>query len=97
MTENNLIQFIIEEKLPQQASLTAYFDIKDEIPQRQTQIVNAIRDLGGKATMHEVARHLELPLNAISGRFSELRRKLRIRPMGYNFDGRTKKTIFELY
>ena len=41
---------------------------------RQVQVYNALRELGS-ATMHQVAEHLQVPLNNISGRFGEMRDK----------------------
>ena len=48
--------------------------IKPELSGRKLQVIQAIRDLGNQATMYEVSEHLNVPLNCISGRTSELKR-----------------------
>lgn len=45
---------------------------KKELSPRQRAVLKAIRELGHRATMIEVAIHMKTPLNRISGRFSEL-------------------------
>lgn len=72
-----------------QTSLLAYLHIQEELTARQMQVLRAIQGLGGAATMHEVAAQLNVPLNTISGRFSELftlgaiEKMGRIGPEGY--------------
>ena len=41
---------------------------------RKLQVLNAIKELGGSATLYEVAKHLNIGVNCISGRFTELKR-----------------------
>lgn len=41
---------------------------------RKLEVLNAIKALGGKATLYEVSEYMNRALNTISGRFSELRK-----------------------
>ncbi len=50
-------------------------EVKQSIRESQYAVLSALRELGGKGTMHQVAGVLKVPLNCISGRFSELSRK----------------------
>lgn len=58
-----------------QTSLLAYQGVKSTLTQRQYAVMRAIRECGGRATMHKVALRLFLPLHSVSGRFSELEKK----------------------
>lgn len=75
--------------------LTAYEAILENLTERQGAVLEAIKGLGGRATMHQVAEAMHVPLNTISGRFSELRRLNLIKEFGITQDKR-KKTIFEV-
>lgn len=81
--------------LPHQAKLTAFLSIQDDLSKRQLEVLHAIDDLGGSATMHEVSEYLKVPLNAISGRFSELEKRYCIIPIAHTRDQRPK-TIYSL-
>jgi len=66
--------------IPLQTRLAAWQEVRKELSFRQREVFLILRQMGGKATMHEVALRLFKPLNTISGRFSELREKGLIEP-----------------
>lgn len=74
---------------PSQTSLIAWMDVQKDITERQNQVIQAIRELNGVATMHAVAFRLNLPLHTISGRFSELVKCGRLEPVGRTDDNKT--------
>ncbi len=80
---------------PSQCRLTAWTEVRNGLPSRQAEVLSAIVHLGGKATMHDVARKLGVPLHTISGRFSELVRKKLIEAAGITEEGR-KRTIYAI-
>lgn len=41
---------------------------------RKLEVLNAIKSLGGKATLYEVGQNLNKPIHTISGRFTELKK-----------------------
>lgn len=57
-------QTVIVESWSKEVNLT--------LRERQYAVLSALQKLGGKATMHDVSTHLNVPLYTISGRFSEL-------------------------
>lgn len=79
-----------------QSSLSSFTSIRPSLSKRQKEVLETIRALGGRATMHEVAARLGIPLNAISGRFTELSRKGKIGEAGIDQEsGRQPRTIYE--
>jgi hypothetical protein len=80
-----------------QTSLLAYQSIKPGLTARQEQVYNALILIGGSGTMHRVAMKLLVPLNCISGRFSELERKGYIRGDQYEVvPGRVPRTVYRV-
>jgi hypothetical protein len=63
--------FDFDNRAGTEASLDAFKSILHELPQRRRVVLEAIAELG-TATAKEVAAYLGVPLNTISGRFSEL-------------------------
>jgi len=47
--------------------------VKPTLKGRKLEILNALKTLGGEATMLEVANLMNRPMHTISGRFGELR------------------------
>lgn len=79
-----------------QSSLSSFTAIRPSLSRRQKEVLEAIRALGGRATMHEVAARLGIPLNAISGRFTELVKKGKIDEWGTESKiGRQPRTVYE--
>lgn len=54
--------------------LTAYLKIKPELGERQLSVLNALKELEC-ATNTQIAKHLNLPINCVTGRTNELRKK----------------------
>lgn len=78
-----------------QTSLLAYQSIRTDLTRRQEQVYNTLILMGGQGTMHEVAMKLLVPLNTISGRFSELERKGWIKSDHLQtHPGRTPRTVY---
>ena len=73
--------------------MTAYQSIYPTLGGRQREVMRAIKALGNRATMHEVADHLRTPVNCISGRFSELERKEMIKAIDRT-KGERPKTVW---
>lgn len=67
-----------------------------EIKGRKKQVLDALIQLGGKATMYEVGQLLNLPLNHISGRFKELLNTDKISVSGSKEHRGNKFTIWEV-
>lgn len=54
-------------------SITVYREkIEPTLKGRKLEVLNAIKAIGGKATMYEVAEYINRPMHTISGRFGEL-------------------------
>lgn len=83
-------------ELTHQASLESYILIRQELNQRQEQVLNTLKLFGEKgATMHQVAAEMGVPLHTISPRFSELRKAGLIKAIRHTEEGEgRKKTIF---
>lgn len=58
----------------QETSMQAYKQIKDELGKRQHEVFIAIVNLE-RATNSMIAKHINLPINCITGRTNELRKK----------------------
>lgn len=56
-------------------SLEAWNKIKGRINQSQARVLAAIYELGGRASLSDVAAHMILPKHQISGRFTELKNR----------------------
>ena len=90
-----LVAQLERESIPKQAKLSAYMEVQESLSLRQRAVLDAIGNLGGKATMHKVADQLGVPLNTISGRFSELYKKGYIRPIGYEKEeNKVRRTVW---
>lgn len=80
-----------------QTSLLAYSIVKPGLTARQEQVYNTLILMGGSGTMHRVAMKLLVPLNCISGRFSELERKGMIRGDKLEvIPGRVPRTVYRV-
>ena len=62
--------------------------VEPSLSGRKLEVLNAIRDLGGEATLWEIGQYLSKPLNHISGRPGELKK------MGLIVDSGLKKLHF---
>jgi Mn-dependent DtxR family transcriptional regulator len=81
--------------LTEQTRLDAFIFVSDNLASREKDVLNAIKSLGGRATMHQVAAYMNVPLNTISGRFSALFRKGSIVHGGIERpEGKRPRTIF---
>lgn len=79
-----------------QTSLSAWSEVRKDLNRRQLDVLHAIIQLGGRATMHRVALRLNVPLNTISGRFSELQRKGYLQPVEIDqTPGYRARTVYE--
>ena len=54
--------------------MDAWVMVLGTLPKRQKQVIQAIMNLGGRATLRDIASKLECELNVISGRITELSR-----------------------
>lgn len=81
--------------LTNQTKLEAYLSIEYSLPKRQLDVINALKELN-RATMHQVADHMVVPLNTISGRFSELKRKGLIKEVEIIKVSGSSRTVFEV-
>jgi len=79
--------------LSYQAKLEAFSEVKKTLGKRQKAVLQAITDLGGMATSFEVADKLKLPINCVSGRFTELRKKGYITELAHTRT-KPKRTIY---
>lgn len=72
-------------------------DIKPKLNERQTAVLSTMKQMNFPCTMHEVAEFMQVPLNTISGRFSELKRMNKITAIGRtnNTTGK-RKTVYAL-
>ena len=62
--------------------------VKPTLKQRQIEVLQAINNAGNQGlTCKELAKAWEIGMNAISGRFSELKRLGEIEPAGSSRDG----------
>jgi predicted ArsR family transcriptional regulator len=79
-----------------QLSLFAFEDVRQALMPRQQEVLNAMASMGGKATMHDVAEYLHVPLHAISGRFSELSQKHIIAVVGRVQVGTSHRSLYSM-
>jgi len=79
-----------------QTSLLAWQSVSVTLSKRQAEVLTALREVGGRATMHKIALHLGRPLYSISGRFSELEKKGYIQPIEIEKqDGYHPRTVYQ--
>jgi predicted ArsR family transcriptional regulator len=73
-------------------SRTAYESIKDKLGARQLAVYEAIREMG-TATNEQISDYLELPINRVTGRVTELNKygMLNIEGLGKNKSGFSAK------
>lgn len=78
-------------------SLAVYKDkVLPNLTGRKLQVLEALKKLGGEGTMYEVGQLLNLPLNNISGRFSELKKLQLITENGNKQHHGNSFTIFKV-
>jgi predicted transcriptional regulator len=66
-------------------SLAVYEDkVLPNITGRKLEVFNAIKSLGGSATLWEVSQHLNKPIHTLSGRITELKKMQLIFDTGKN-------------
>lgn len=70
-----------------------YTNILPGLSKKQSIVLNAMYEIGRPCTMHRVAEFLQVPLNTISGRFSELVKLNRLCVEGKTFDN---KSVYEV-
>ena len=81
--------------LTEQTRLDAFSFVSGNLASRESDVLIALRQLGGSGTMHQVATYMNVPLNTISGRFSALFRKGMIAHSGIERpEGKRPRTIF---
>lgn len=81
--------------LTQQTSLEAFDYVSPDVNNRQMSVLNAIKALGGRSTMHEAADQMKIPVSTISTRFSELCRKgLLLQVAIQRVPGQRGRTVF---
>lgn len=81
--------------LTEQTKLDAFNFVLCNLSTREDDVLRAIKELGGRATMHQVATYMNVPLNTISGRFSALFRKGSVVHAGIERpQGKRPRTIF---
>jgi len=73
-------------------SLLAYQEVLPKISNQKIKICKSLEFLG-KATMHQIAKYMGVPLNTISGRFKDLREDGFIKSFGST---EKRRTIWEL-
>ena len=76
----------------QETSLEAYESIVYELGQRQRQVLRAITELR-EATNKQIARHVSLPINSVTPRVLELRKKKLVGVSRIGYDG-PRKAIY---
>lgn len=83
--------------MTEQTRLDAYIFVSENLNTRENDVLCAIKALGGRATMHQVATYMNVPLNTISGRFSALFRKGSVIHDGIERpEGKRPRTIFRV-
>lgn len=95
----NLFDFTYEENfnIPLANKIEQYHNhIKPELKPKQEAVINTMKSLGYPCTMHEVAENMQVSLNKISGRFSELVNLKQIKPIGRTDETGRRKTIYEV-
>jgi len=89
--------------LTTQCKLLAWTEVQTKLTNRQKEILKAFILRGRKtgersATMHQIAEWMGVPLNTVSGRFSELKAKGWLKEHGVERpEGRRPRTSFVLY
>lgn len=71
-------------------SLMAYDELQPSLGRRQQEVLDVIR-VFGPVSNEEIARHLHLPINCVTGRVHELREKhhlVKSDGIGYNVRGK---------
>ena len=63
---------------------------------RKLQVLEAIKALGGSATIFEIGQHLNLPLNCFSGRLTDLKKSGHIIDSGKKEHHGNEFTIYQL-
>ncbi len=76
----------------------AWINVSKNLNERQSAVISAMKNLGGKATMHQVAAFLNVGVHTVSPRFSELFRKEMIIPIGkiVEVEGQKPRTLFQV-
>jgi len=78
-------------------SLKVYREkIEPKLAGRKLQVLHAISDLGGSATMFEIGQHLNLPLNCFSGRLTDLKKSGHIIESGKKEHHGNEFTVYKL-
>ncbi|MCF7861172.1 hypothetical protein K9M79_02915 [Candidatus Woesearchaeota archaeon] len=72
-----------------ECSLHAYEEIKEELGERQLQVYSTIKELQ-YATNTMIAKYLNLPINCVTGRTNELRKKGIVEKSHISWDPITK-------
>lgn len=75
-----------------QPSLWAYSDLKPKLGQKQKQVLDGIRELGTACNL-DLAMHLRLPVNRITGRVFELREQGLVKESHKDRCEQTGKTV----
>ena len=70
-----------------------YYHIMPELTTREEEVYQAMQSIAEPCTMHRVANFMDVGLNSISGRFSKLVEKKKIKPIGKTKDKRPR-TIY---
>lgn len=68
----------------------SYYAILAELPEKRARVYQAILKLN-KATTQQVAAHLEIPINEVSGRITELSKAGLVLAVGSIYNSRTGK------
>lgn len=77
-------------------SLSAWYEqVVPTLPERRRLVFEAIKTLG-KATLQDVSLALNRPLNALSGRLTELKRAGLIKEVGKKQIGESKFSVYEV-
>lgn len=74
-----------------QTQIQSYILIKESLGKRHKQILELLSVT--PLTIHEISQSLNLPLNSISGRLTELEKKGKIQPKGIIYYEPTKRNI----
>ncbi len=71
-----------------------YFEnILPGLNKRQSDVLNAVYEIGKPSTMHQVAEFMKVELYTISGRFGELVKKNKLIVKGKTFDNKSLYTV----
>ena len=90
MNEPTLFDHVMSVNIPRQNRNDNYYEnIIPELTNRESEVLQALKELGKPSTMHDVAKFMMRELNTISGRFGKLVEKRKLIIIGKTENNRS--------